>query len=306
MKAVYLAGPGLLETGYIERPTPGPLKVLIRVRAAGITPTELAWYPTLFTKDGSPRKNAVPAHEFSGVVEAMGTNSGRFQAGDEVFGMNDWFADGALAEYCVAGIDGITFKPPELEHTSAAAIPIAALTAWEGLYSRAALRSGDRVLIHGGAGAVGTFAVQLARLRGAYVIATASAANRSFVEELGADEVIDYQATRFESIARDMDVVFDVIGGETLARSWGLLKPNGRMVTIASSGESSSEARVKNAFFIVAPNADQLAELARMVVSGELRAVIDAVVPMPRSADAYAGRFPGQGRGKIVVDYSAL
>src|SRR6202042_1035940 len=116
---------------------------------------------------------------------------------------------------------------------------------------RAALRSGDRLLIHGGAGSVCTFAIQLARLRGAYVIATASAANRSFVEELGADEVIDYRATPFESIAREMDIVFDAVGGETLTRSWSALKPSGRLVTIASSAESSPEARVRNAFFIV-------------------------------------------------------
>lgn len=306
MRAMCLTGTGRLEAGDIPQPQPGANEVLIRVRAAGITTSELGWYPNLHTKDGALRKNSVPAHEFSGVVEALGPSVTSFQSGDEIFGMNDWFADGALAEYCVAAVHSVILKPSELTHTTAAAIPIAALTAWQGLYTHAGLRSGERVLIHGSAGAVGTFAIQLAKLRGAYVIATASAANRSFVEELGANEVIDYQATPFESVARDIDVVFDVVGGETLARSWATLKPNGRLVTIASDAESSPEARVKQAFFIVEPNTSQLTELANMVVTGKLRVVIDVVVPWSRAADAYSGQFPRQGRGKIVVDCAAI
>lgn len=306
MKATYLVGPRLLETGNVQQPEPGPRELLIHVRAAGITTTELGWYPSLHTKQGSPRENAVPAHEFSGTVEAVGKGVSGFRAGAEVFGMNDWFADGALAEYCTASGDNVILKPPGLDNISAAAIPIAGLTAWQGLYVRAGLCAGHRVLIHGGAGAVGTFAIQLAKLRGAHVITTAAAANRTFVADLGADEVIDYRTAPFESMVRDIDVVFDTIGGDTLARSWGVLKTNGRLVTIASSAESSDEARVKNAFFIVEPDRTQLAELARMVVCGTLRVLIDAVVPWSRVAEAYEGKYPRLGHGKIVVDCSAL
>src|SRR5499425_1371000 len=172
--------------------------------------------------------------------------------GDLVYGLNDWYRDGASAEYCVARVADFAHKPSRVDHVHAAATPISALTAWQGLVERAGLAAGQRVLIHGAAGGVGTFAVQLARWRGARVTGTASAANLDFVRSLGADEVIDYRAERFEDMARDVDVVFDTVGGETLERSWGVLKPGGRLVTIAASGEQTTDERVRAAYFIVA------------------------------------------------------
>ena len=152
--------------------------------------------------------------------------------------MNDWFADGATAEFC-AGAAGIAPKPKHLSHAESAAVPIGALTAWQGLVDRAKIREGERVLVHGGAGAVGVFAVQIARLHGAEIIATASRRNADFVAKLGAQTVIDYAATPFEQRAKDVDVVFDCVGGDTLRRSWSVLKPGGRMVTIAAAKRSS-------------------------------------------------------------------
>src|SRR5262249_37779609 len=151
------------------------------------------------------------------------------------------------------------------------------------------LDTGERVLIHGGAGSVGIFALQLARLRGAHVITTVSADDFEFVRELGADEVLDYKTSRFEETVRDIDVVFDGVGGDTLARSWGTLKPNGRLVTVAADSEGTSDERSKKAFFIVEPRHDQLIQVGRLIDAGDLRTVVDRVLPFSKASDAYAG-----------------
>ena len=164
--------------------------------------------------------------------------------GDAVFGLNDWFGDGAQAELCIARAGEVAVKPRSLDHVATAAAPISALTAWQGLIDRAQLGRGQRVLIGGAAGGVGVFAVQLARWRGAHVIGTAGAHNLDFVRALGADQVIDYRAQRFDELVRDVDVVFDGVGGETLERSWSVLRPGGRLVTVAASEEQSRSARV--------------------------------------------------------------
>jgi NADPH:quinone reductase-like Zn-dependent oxidoreductase len=294
-----------LEEANLPKPAPGPGELLIRVSAAGVTPTEMQWYPTSHDRKGGKRVNAVPGHEFSGVVEAVGKDISPAEVGQEVFGINDWFSDGATAEYCVALFTSLAPKPPRLTHVEAASVPIGALTAWQGLFDHARLVAGDRVLVHGGAGAVGVFAVQLARLQGSYVIATASTGNVDFVAKLGADEVIDYKEVAFEEKAAKVDVVFDTVGGETLERSWGLLKPNGRLVTIASVAESSTESRIKDAFFIVEPNRDQLIRLGDLLERGTITTVVDSIVPFTQSPDVYMGRIKRRGRGKVVVDVAA-
>jgi NADPH:quinone reductase-like Zn-dependent oxidoreductase len=191
--------------------------------------------------------------------------------------------------------------PDGLNAAEAASVPISALTAWQGLFDRAKLAAGERVLVHGGAGGVGTFAVQLAKLSEARVIATASGRDRDFVRQLGADEVIDYRTSRFEDCARDVDVVFDTVGGETLEHSWRVLKPGGRMVTVASGVEGSSDERVRKAFFIVEPNQKQLYEVACLLGTGRLRTVVRAVLPFTQARNAYTRELTNQGRGKIVV-----
>jgi NADPH:quinone reductase-like Zn-dependent oxidoreductase len=297
-------GPALVEA---DEPQPrcGPGELLIRVRAAGVTPTELLWYPTLHTKTGDRRAGAVPGHEFSGVIEDVGADVGSREIGQEVFGMNDWFADGAMAEYCITQFPSVAPKPPRLTHVEAASVPIAALTAWQGLFDRAKVQAGERVLVHGGAGAVGVFAVQLARFRGAHVIATAAARNLEFVASLGAEEVIDYRSSPFEERVRELDVVFDTVGGETLERSWGILKPHGRLVTIAADGAKAADARVKDAFLLVAPDQKELSEIGDLLEAGRLRPVVDAVVSLSQASDAFTGRVARQGRGKLVVSVEA-
>ena len=285
------------------RPSPGAGEVLIRVHAAGVTPTEIGWYPTTHLKTGEPRLHAVPGHEFSGVVAAVGGEVSGFREGDEIYGMNDWFADGATAEYCLTDQTSIARKPTRLSHVEAATVPIGALTAWQGLKDRAKLQPGERVLIHGGAGAVGVYAIQLARHFGAHVVTTASARHREFLTQIGATQVIDYQSERFEDQLRELDVVFDAVGGATLQRSWSVLKAGGRLVTIAADGETATaDERTKAAFFIVEPSQQQLTEIAALFDRAALRAFVDAVVPLEKAAAAYFGGVERQnGFGKVVV-----
>ena len=304
MKAICLKAsapnPVLVEED-IPQPKAGPGELLVRVRAAGVTPTELLWYPTSHTTTGGPRSDAVPGHEFSGEIAEIGAGVAGLSIGDEIFGMNDWFADGALAEYCITQPQSIAPKPRRLSHSEAASVPIAALTAWQGLFDRAKLQAGERVLVQGGAGAVGTFAVQLAHRHGAHVIATTSMRNLGFVKAMGADEALDYHVVPFEERVRDIDVVFDTVGGDTLRRSWGVLGRNGRMITIAADGESQTDERTRQVFFIVEPKRAQLVEIGRLLDAGELRPVVDSAVPFSSASDAYTGAVQRQGRGKLVV-----
>ena len=304
MKAMLLAGPPqppILLKRDIPQPQLRPGDVLVRVFAAGVTPTEVMWYPTSHRKNGEPRTGAVLCHEFSGEIAGIGDGATGLSIGHEVYGMNDWFADGALAEYCVTQPDWIAPKPRRLSHPEAASVPIGALTAWQGLFDKAKLQPGEHVLVHGGAGAVGIFAIQLARSRGARVATTVSPHNFEFVQSLGANQLIDYKAVRFEKEVRDIDVVFDTAGGDTLRRSWGVLKQGGRMMTIAADSEDTRDERAQQAFFIVEPNRQQLIEISRRLDAGELQAVVDSILPFPQALDAFTGAAQKKGRGKQVV-----
>jgi NADPH:quinone reductase-like Zn-dependent oxidoreductase len=274
---------------------------LIRVHAVGVTGTELLWQPTTHTKSGEIRRHAIPGHEFSGAIASVGVGADGI-VGQEVFGMNDWYAQGATAEYCCAPPSAIAPKPARLTHVEAASVPIDALTAWQGLFDRAHLQAGERVLIHGGAGAVGVLAIQLARWRGADVLTTASGQDRDFLLRLGAHQVIDYHTERFEDVAKDVDVVLDAVGGSTLQRSWEVLARDGRLVTIVSTGESADDERAKQALFFVEPNRRQLGDIAAMLDAGQLRPVVGTVLPFAQAAAAYT-REPMRCRrpGKTVV-----
>jgi NADPH:quinone reductase-like Zn-dependent oxidoreductase len=263
--------------------------------------TELQWYPTRHTKDGHARSSAVVGHEFSGVVHATGLGVKEFRVNDAVYGMNDWFDDGTTAEYCVTVPGWIGMKPQSLFHEEAATVPISALTAWQGLYERAQVKGGERVLVHGGAGAVGAYAVQLAALRGARVTVTALPMQADYVKSLGAEQIIDYRSDPFQALPQGFDVVFDTIGGSTLERSWNLLGPGGRMVTIAASEEGRQDERTKQAFFIVRPHHGQLDQITALIDGGALKVKVAAIVPLrdaPSAYDADARRF---GNGKVAI-----
>ena len=305
MKAVYLdkkGGADSLISGEIQQPSPNAGQVLVKVHATAVMPTEVQWSPTFQTRSGDPRPfPIVLGHEFSGVVEGHSSSDSRFTVGEEVFGINDWFINGAQAEYCVVDESGLAQKPKSLKHTESAGVPISALTAWQGLFEKANLQRGQDILIHGAAGSVGTFAVQLACRHGARVIATASSGNADFVRALGADRVIDYHKTRFEDVICEVDVVLDVVGGETLDRSWKVLKPGGRMVTVATASEQSSEPRVRDAFMIVRADGSQLAQIAWMIDAGELRVFPGPTFDLTEAREAYDRAAHGGIRGKVSL-----
>jgi NADPH:quinone reductase-like Zn-dependent oxidoreductase len=216
--------------------------------------------------------------------------------------MNDWFMEGAAAEFVVTRPEWIARRPRGLSHGEAASVPIGALTAWQGLCDRAKVQQGELVLVHGGSGAVGLYAVQLARRAGARVVATASARNRELLMGLGAERVIDYRTEKFWELVRDVDVVFDGVGGETLENSWRVVKPGGRVVTIAADVEGRTDERAKGAFFIVELDGKRLAEIAGLIEKKESQVFVDAVVGFGRAEEAWAGKTSGRkGWGKVVV-----
>ncbi|HEY6083788.1 MAG TPA: NADP-dependent oxidoreductase [Nitrospira sp.] len=304
MKAILLdhvGGPESLRYGDAPKPRPADKQLLVKVFATAVTPTEFAWHLTFHTREGGARSfPVILGHEFSGIVEAIGPASTGIRIGDSIYGFNDWFMDGAQAEYCLTVPEHIAPKPERLKHTQAASVPISALTAWQALIDRAHLSKGQRVLIHGGAGAVGSFAVQVARHRQAHVVATASAENADFVAGLGADQVLDYRTTPFETVVMDMDVVLDTVGGTTRDRSWDVLKPGGRLVTIAADGERFLQPRVRDAFFIVEPHRNQLLEISRLIDAGVFKPVMDSVFSLDHFQEAYE-RKPLRGKHVLRV-----
>ncbi|HTJ31052.1 MAG TPA: NADP-dependent oxidoreductase [Acidobacteriaceae bacterium] len=286
----------------MERPVPGQRELLISVRAAGVTPTELLWYPSTHTREGAPRLLAVPGHEFSGVVEAVGPGVNHFKQGDEVFGMNDWFASGATAEYCVASEDSIALKPSSVTHTTAAAAPIAALTSWQGLVDRMHVQPAERVLIVGAGGSVGLMCIQIAVMRGCHVIASAASSQAEVLKNLGCERIFDYKSEPFENYVRDIDVIFDAVGGDTLTRAERVMKPSGRRVTIAADAEATNDAAIKQAFFIVEPSASQLANMSTLMEKERLQVFVKKTLPFERAADAYLDKSIGaDGIGKLVL-----
>jgi NADPH:quinone reductase-like Zn-dependent oxidoreductase len=287
-----------------ERPTqvPGPGELLIRVHAAGVIPPELDWGPTTQYADGSPRLDAIPTHEFSGEIVSCGEGVDNFAQGQAIYGMNDWYQEGALAEFCIASSSSVAIKPKSLSHEQSATVPISALTAWQALTNHGHLQSGETVLIHGAAGGVGLFAVQFAKSLGANVTATASASTIDFVRSLGADQVLDYRGAPFDQQLRNIDLVVDTVGGETLVRSWNVLSPKGRIVTAASSIPDDAPQRIKDAFFLVQPDGPRLAKIAALLDTGKLRTYVKAVVPLENAALAYDhSLIPKLPYGKIVI-----
>ncbi len=306
MRAVRIhAFGGLDELSYelAPRPEPGSGEILIRIHAAGVNPVDVK------AREGVTEawvKHALPlvlGWDVSGEVEATGPGVTEFRPGDEVFGRTDFARDGAYAEHMVAKESELARKPETLDHLRAAAMPIAALTAWQALFDVARLREGQKVLIHRAAGGVGGFAVQLARSVGAVIVGTASEGNADYVRGLGADEVIDYRKTSFEDVVRDCDVVLDTVGGEVQARSWKTLKKGGILVSIVSPpSETDATSRgVRATAMRVHPDPSQLRELANRVVSGTLVVHVDRVLPLSEARRAHEMIEAGHVRGKIVL-----
>jgi len=230
-----------------------------------------------------------------------------FRSGDEVYGLAEFARDGAAAEFAAVQAANLALKPRSIPHVQAAALPLSALTAWQALFEHAHLVAGQSVLIHGGAGGVGSLAVQLARWRRARVIATASRRDTAFVRSLGADDVIDYHATRFEEALGDVDVVLDTIGGETRERSWRVLRKGGTLVTLVSPIPAgvAEQHGVRGVFFIVRGNRGQLDQISALVDEGRLKPVIAEVLPLARAREAFELGAEIHSPGKIVLQASA-
>jgi len=278
----------------VQIPAVGSGEALVRVHAAAITRDELEW-PV-------DRLPAIPSYELSGVIAALGRNVSDLSAGDAVWALTSFDRDGAAAEYAAVPTSFLAPKPRSLGHVESAAIPLAGLTAWQGLFEHGRLREGERVLIHGAAGGVGQFATQLSRWRGAYVIGTASSqVVLEDVRTLGADEVIDRSAVRFEEALDPVDLVFDTVGGEVLTRSGAVLRKGGRLVSVADEPPVAVREKVQTMYFVVEPNREQLVELARLVDEGIVRPAIDSVFPLAEARSAFERvMMPGK-RGKVVL-----
>jgi len=284
-------------------PTPGIGDALVRVRAASFTPTELGWPSTWVDRAGRDRRPAIPSHEVSGVVEALGYGTFGVAVGDPVYGLTDWYRDGAAAEYVAAEARNLAPKPATLDHVEAAAVPLAALTAWQALFDHALLATGQSVLISGAGGGVGVFAVQLAAAAGARVIGAGRGPAEPLVRELGAHAFLDLEREAPEA-AGPVDVVLDLVGGEVASASWPALRAGGILVSIVEPPTPPSGSDVRAAFFVVEPDRPTLVELARRVDAGELRPVVGEVTPLREAAAVFMGPRAGGSGGKrvLVVD----
>ena len=306
MKAVRVhayGGPEVLKYEDAPRPEVGSGELLIRIHAAGVNPVD--WKVREgYLKDAIKYSlPMIPGWDFSGIVEEAGAGVRRLKQGAEVFCFPGLARSGSYAEFIAVPEEVVALKPKSFDQVHAAALPVAGLTAWQALFDVAKLGARQKVLIHAAAGGVGSVAVQLAKWKGARVIGTASARNQAFVRELGADEVIDYEQARFESLVRDADAVFDTIGGETQTRSFDVLKKGGILVSIVSppSAEEAARHGVRQAHHMVQPNAAQLAEIAKLADSGKLKVSVEAVLPLSEARRAHEMSQSGHTRGKIVL-----
>ncbi|MEW2585491.1 NADP-dependent oxidoreductase [Streptomyces virginiae] len=294
-------GPENLVEREIERPEPGLGEVLVRVHAAGVNPVDwktrasgalIAWGET-----------PIVGWDVSGTVEAVGPGVTLYAPGDEVYGMPHFPRQaGGYAEYVVAPARHFARKPASLDHVQAAALPLAALTAWQALVDTAGVTAGQRVLVHAAAGGVGHLAVQIAKARGAYVIGTASAAKHDVLRELGADELIDYRSVDFAEAVADVDVVLDALGGETAERSLKVLRPGGHLVSLPGPDSVPAGADgVDASWVLVDPDLKGLEAVADLADKGLLKPLVETVLPLAEAARAHEIGEQGRTTGKIVL-----
>ncbi|MEV7144995.1 MULTISPECIES: NADP-dependent oxidoreductase [unclassified Streptomyces] len=299
-----LGGPEVLKLIETARPAPRPNEVLVRVRAAGLNPT-----------DWKHRENGgflgeppfVLGWDVSGTVEETGIGVAAFRPGDEVFGMVPYpFGHGTHAEYAIVPARALVPKPAGIDHVQAGALPLVSLTAWQALVENADVQAGQRVLIHAAAGGVGHVAVQIAKARGAYVIGTASAAKHDFLREIGVDEPVDYRAVDVTQTVRDADVVLDTIGGDTSVASLRALRPGGILVSILPVGsaelyDEAARRGVRAVRMLVDADRAGMRAVAGLVEEGKLRAAVAGTFPLADAAKAHEVGGTGRTTGKLVL-----
>lgn len=308
MKAIVISKYGdesVLKLEEIEKPQPKDDEVLVNVKIAAVNPADWKIRDGLGKQFGL-KLPIVLGIEFSGVVEETGANVKNFEKGDEVLGITNIDKNGGYAEYVAVVENEIVKKPKSLDFENAAAIPLGTLTSWQAIIDTADLKSGQKILIHAASGGVGSMAVQLAKAKGAYVIGTASGKNEEFVKDLGADEFVDYTKMKFEDAVKDVDVVFDTIGGETQERSFQTLKKGGFLVSVASppSPELAEKFGVQATFVSALPSSEQLHEILEIYEQGNLKTEIEKVFPLEDVKKAHKLSEAGHVRGKIVLKVS--
>lgn len=308
IRAHHRGGPETLVYESAPIPVPGEGEVLVQVHAAGITFMELSWDETWRSENGKDRTPVIPGHEVSGVVSALGGGVGEFQVGDEVYGRIGFNRNGAAAEYVTIPVADLALRPTSVGHVESATLAMAALTAWQALIDHAQLQRGEHLLVLGGAGGVGSFAVQLAKHHGAHVTATAGGSALKFVSELGADVVLDYAAVDHASVSLQADVVIDAVGGPATAETISMVRPGGRLVTLSQPVDQAllQGLDLKAIFFVVGANAGELVEISQLVDKGALRATVAQVFPLAEGRAAFeygpAVRKPGKTVLAVIPD----
>lgn len=290
---------------YEDAPTPKPAndEVLIKIYASGVNPIDYKIRSGVAQGKFPVKLPLIPGWDVSGEIEEVGSDILNFRKGDEVYSRPDPTRNGTYAEYVVVKADQVNMKPKSIGHDKAAAVPLAGLTAWQGLFEYGDLEAGQKVLIHAAAGGVGTFAVQFARWKGAYVIGTASEENIDFLYSLGADEVIDYKTEKFEDKVKDIDLVFDLIGGEVQKRSLQIIKEGGRLVTTVKpeNQEAAKEKNIQVTSYLALSLPGDLQQIADLIDSGKIRPVVSAIFPLQEAAEAQRQMETHHTTGKIVL-----
>src|SRR5438876_3807287 len=306
MKAIVVheyGAPEVLKYEDAPRPEPKENEVLLRVIAAGVNPVDGAIRSGKYAKFFGAKPPFTPGYDIAGVVEKTGTKTHKYQPGDAIYAYLDLDRGGGYAEYAIATDEENSAKPKSVNFVEAAGVPLAALTAWQALVDAAKLSAGQTVLIHGGSGGVGSFAIQIAKARGAKVIATASTPNQEFLKQLGADVAVDYTKQKFEDVARDVDVVLDSVGKDMLARSYGVLKKGGFIATLVARLDQAELDKhgIHGASISVKPNGAQLAEIGKLIDDKKIKPIVSEVLPLTDAVKAQEQAATHHTRGKIVL-----
>jgi NADPH:quinone reductase-like Zn-dependent oxidoreductase len=302
MRVHHFGGPEMLSPDQVDFSLPDAGQVLVGVKAAGVNPVDFKIRGGKYPAVHEDRLPYTLGRDVSGVIEKRGAQATRFEVGDEVLGIVG-VCGGGYAEKAVLDQNAIARKPPAMDHVHAAAIPLAAQTAWQGLFRHGNLKAGQSILIHGGSGGVGHFAIQFAKAKGARVFTTVSTKNVDFAKSLGADVVIDYRQKRFEDHASDLDMVFDLIDGETRERSWGLLKRGATLVSTLTepSQEAAKQFGVRALRYTVQADGSELAEIVNLIASGKVTPHIERTYPLQEASQALAAVEQGNSVGKVVL-----
>ena len=304
MKAVVAhqyGGPEVLKFEAVSRPEPKENEALVRMIASGVNPADPLTLSGKYAREFGTHLPLIPGYDIAGVVEKTGANVTRLKVGDAVYGYPTF--GGGWADYVTVKEWEVAAKPKSLNFVEAAAVPMGALTAWQALVDVAKLQPGQTILIHGGSGGVGSFAVQIAKARGARVIATASTANQEVLKQLGADVAVDYTKTKFEDVAKDVDAVLDPVGKETLARSYGVVKKGGIVMSLVARPDPAEiqKHEIRGAGISAHADTDDLTEIAQLIDAGKIKPIVTEVLPLRDAVKAQQKAATHHTRGKVVL-----